>query len=239
MGKTYEILDWDSRFFELKVGKLEHNVLQKQDIQAVFDELEAEEIDLVYYYSDEPLEGKVSGNYEVILVDKKVPLKKNLKVAEKLHPAISFYNCDKPNDDLIELAQLAGIHTRFKVDPNISEELYNNLFRVWIEKSVDGTMASKVLVYKKYEEIVGFGTVKINGEEGQAPLFAVKRKNEGTGISFALMEALESYMAKKGCKYVITSTQETNRKALKVYERYGLEIQKKIYVYHLWRKLRN
>ena len=237
MSPHYKILDWDSQFFKIQVAKVNNNVFKHDCPQQILQEMLKEGIDLGYYYSDEqlPVDFPME-HYESILVDKKIPLRKELKVSSRNHPNIAFFDADKPTPELVELAQLAGIHTRFKVDPYISEETYKDLFRIWIERSVDGSIASRVLVYRKDEKIVGFGTVKINGEEGQAPLFAVKRDYEGKGISFALMEALESYMAEQGCKYVLTSTQETNKKALKIYQRYGLQSQKRIYVYHFWRK---
>ena len=232
----FQVLDWDSEFFGFEVAKLQTNLLKEDEQSSVFEDLLKNNVELIYYYCDAPLSEnlKISG-YKGLLVDKKIPLKKSLKVAKEISPNIRFYNKKTPCEKLVSLAQLAGIHTRFKIDPHISEEKYNELFKTWIRKSLNGEMASAVLVYEIEGKIVGFGTAQVLGEEGRAPLFAVDREYEGKGISFALMKALESYMAEKGCQYVLTSTQDTNKKAMKIYERYGLEALQPVYVYHFWK----
>ncbi|WP_229338832.1 GNAT family N-acetyltransferase [Christiangramia sediminis] len=228
-------MSWDSNFFGIQVGKLTADK-PLGDQEDLLKELFSKKIDLIYYYSQEPLSEDFSSKfYEYLLVDLKIPVKKTL-TRKKVNPKISVYSEEKANEELVQLAQLAGSHTRFKVDPRISEEKFNELFKVWIEKSVSGEMASKVLVYKEEEKIIGFATISIDGNIGYAPLLAVNRKFEGLGVSFAIMDAVESEMYDHGCEFLVSSTQEVNRKALKIYERWGCEFGKGIYVYHFWKK---
>lgn len=238
MAGGSEYLEWDSNFFNLKIAKLEGSGLSR-DLLVELEDSYTDKIDLIYYYSEEPLpENFFSNFYEVILVDTKVPIIREV-VQKGKNPKISSYTNKKANKELLKLAKLAGQHTRFKIDPNISEEKYNKLFELWIEKSVTGELATTVLVYEIDNIIVGFGTVLIEGEIGRAPLLAVNRNYEGRGISFALMDAMESYMFENGCKFAVSSTQATNKKALKIYERYGIKFEKKIFVYHFWNKDRS
>jgi len=236
MVDKFEFLDWDSDFFNFRVGKLTGDK-SLENLESKLKEISERNINLIYYYTSEPIpDDFFSEYYTPLLVDLKIPLKKKLG-PKPVSPKVSFFIEKKPNKELIQLAQLAGIHTRFKIDPKISEEKFNELFKLWIEKSIDGVMATKVLIYTQAEKIVGFATVLLDGETGYAPLLAVDRKYEGLGISFALMNAVESYMFENGCKTIISSTQEVNKKALKIYERYGCEFEERIYVYHLWKKV--
>ena len=131
---------------------------------------------------------------------------------------------------------LAGENGRFGNDPSIPKEIYRELFKCWIRNSVKKVIADEVLVYKVDEEIVGFATIKVEGDKGYAPLLAVKREYEGKGVSFALMRAIETRLIENNCKYVLSGTQEINKKALATFKRYGLKPQPAEFIYHLWRK---
>lgn len=235
MAFEFEFLDWDSQFFNLRVGKLKC-IQPTGDIQKELKDISEKNIDLLYLYTNEPLPRDFfSQYYDSVLVDTKIPIRRGVGFKTK-NPKVSIYSENKPNKELKDLALVAGQYTRFKVDSRISEEKYKELFTLWIEKSVSGEMASAVLVYKENDKIVGFGTVLLQGDTAHVPLFAVNRSYEGKGISFAIMDGLESYVYDNGCKYAISSTQEVNKKALKVYERFGFKFGKCIYVYHLWHK---
>lgn len=236
MSNQFEYLPWDSDFFGFRVGKFLGEEKESSEFEADLKVLFEENIELIYYYSEEALPiSFFSEFYDCLLVDVKIPVKKAL-VSKQINPKISVYTESSANKELIELAQLAGTHTRFNIDPKISQEKFENLFQIWIEKSVSGEMASKVLVYKENSKIIGFATLSIDGNIGYAPLLAVNRKFEGLGVSFAIMDAVESEMYDHGCEFLVSSTQEVNRKALKIYERWGCEFGKGIYVYHFWKK---
>ena len=234
MTNTFEFLKWDSDFLNLQVGKLTGSVsLENSENQ--LKSLYENKIDLIYYYSDLPIMDSFSSScYDYLLVDTKIPVKKYVE-SKPVNPKITSCFGGIANKDLIELSQLAGIHTRFNLDPKISEEKFKELFKIWIEKSIDGSLATEVLVYKENDRIVGFVTAKLDNEIGFAPLLAVERKYEGLGISFALMNAIQSYMYDNGCKVLVSSTQSSNKKALKIYERWGCIFGDPVYVYHLWR----
>ena len=116
------------------------------------------------------------------------------------------------------------------------KEVYRRLFENWIRNSVKKNIADEVLVYKVANEIVGFATIKFEGNIGNAPLLAVRREYEGKGFSFALMRAIETRLIENNCKYVLSGTQKINTKALAAFKRYGAVPQAAEYIYHLWRK---
>lgn len=236
MSNQFEYLPWDSDFFGFKVGKLLEEEKESSEFEADLKVIFEEDIELIYYYSEKALPVSFfSDFYDCLLVDVKIPVKKTL-ASKRIDPRISVFTDSTANKELIELAQLAGTHTRFNLDPKISKEKFEKLFKIWIEKSVSGEMASKVLVYKESEKIIGFATLSIDGNIGYAPLLAVNRKFEGLGVSFAIMDAVEAHMFDHGCEFLVSSTQEVNRKALKIYERWGCEFGKGIHVYHFWKK---
>jgi ribosomal protein S18 acetylase RimI-like enzyme len=237
MEDSYKILDWDSSFFNFKVAEIEKNALQEtSDSENILKSLLNEKVRLAYYYSQEELDFNLSTDYEIDLIINRVPLEKKIVNDFPIHKNISFYTEDYTDESLIELAQLAGRQGRFGLDPKISNEQCDGIFKNWIINSVNKKMASHILVYKEKSEIVGFATIDVKDGKGYTPLFAVKRKFEGKGVSFALMRAIETVLKKEGCPIVVGGTQELNEKALKVYKRYGLTPKKREFIYHLWKK---
>ena len=237
MENKFEKLDWDTDFFGFKVVKIEDNCLN-EDPQEFFKELYLGDVHLAYYTSTKSFSAEVIDNqyYHIELVSKRVPILKEMTNKTEIHKNISFYNEPAPSEDLVSLALLAGRQGRFGQDPRILENTYRNLFRNWITNSVNKNIADEVLVYRDKGKIVGFATIKVAGDKGYAPLLAVDRDHEGQGVSFALMRAIETRLIENNCTYVLSGTQEINKKALATFRRYGLRPQAPQYVYHLWRK---
>jgi hypothetical protein len=237
MGKEFKILDWDSNFFDFPVAEIENNILNNCNYLKIFDELLAENIQLAYYSSKIPFVGRIDNlMYDIFPIIKRIPIIKQLNNASKINPKISLYTEEYPEEDLIKLAQLAGKQGRFGKDKNIPESKCDELFKLWIINSVNKKIADEVYVYRENDKIVGFSTLKVVDGIGYAPLFAVDRNYEGKGISFALMNAMENILIGKKCSIVLSDTQDMNKKALKIYERYGFKFNPPEYVYHLWKK---
>ncbi|PRX43521.1 GNAT family N-acetyltransferase [Salegentibacter salegens] len=214
MSENFKIQEWDTNFFGFKVAKTEMDYLWSNSITKL-EGLFNEDIELVIFNSTKPDFEKLSNKYyDIVKVYNRIPIIKEVKTLTKNHPNISSYRDELPSPELIKLAKLAAKEGRFGRDSQISVGIYNKIFEEWITNSIKGIIADDVLVYKHDEKVVGFGTIKIEGENGYAPLFAVNRNFEGKGVSFALMRAVENKLIEQGCKYLVSGTQEINRKAL-------------------------
>ena len=236
MPENFEVLEWDSNFFGFLVAMIGKNNLNSENQERLFEELAENDIKLGYYFSNTPLESEIfSEDFNILLVDKKVPLVKKI-TKQEFHPKVSIYEGDYPNENLIRLAQQAGIHTRFNIDPNIPRSKYQELFKIWIEKSVTGERATDVLVYKQNNEIIGFATIQLQKKGPYVSLLAVQKEYEGKGVSFALMNTIENILINRGHSQLFGATQLDNRKAMVVYRRYGSIPQPVEYIYHIWRK---
>ena len=96
-------------------------------------------------------------------------------------------------------------------------------------------MADIVLVYRENDNIIGFITINTKGFQPHVSLLAVDPLHEGKGVSFALMNSMESILFEKGYKIVKSETQAQNKKALSIYRRQGVEFGEKHFIYHFWR----
>ena len=236
MKQFYECLEWDTNFFGFPVVRLQNDILTPESADGFFKEINDNGISLAYYSSKTPLEVSAPELYDIQYIVKRFPLiKMNIKKTPN-HPKISLYNREFPEDELIKLGQLAGRQGRFGRDKYITTEQCDEIFKNWVINSVNKKMATHVLVYREKNKVVGFCTVDIRGVIGYSPLFAVERSHEGKGVSFALMRAAENIFLDNGCDRAAGGTQELNKKALKVYERFGLIPQEPEYIYHLWNR---
>lgn len=239
MFDNFQILEWDSEFFGFKVGRIDHNFLERGRDNGSIQRLLDEDVKLCYCFSDSPLDVSLfSKEFDVLLVDEKIPLVKRLDRQAVTHPKVSLYTKRAPEENLIKLAIRAGEQSRFMADPRIPKYKVEELFKIWIEKSVKKELATDVLVYRENTEIIGFLIIQIKADKPYASLMAVQAEYEGKGIAFALMRTGEEILTSRGYSHVWSATQMSNRKALLIYNRHGLEQQDPVYVYHIWKKRR-
>ena len=112
--------------------------------------------------------------------------------------------------------------SRFYHDPFYSKEEADNLYRAWIENSVNGQEAD--IVFQIPE--TGFVTCKktVKGS-GRIVLFGVKKKNRGKGYGTALLFRAMEWFAGQGADFVTVRTQLRNLKGMNFYLRFGFFIK--------------
>lgn len=234
MQKDFEILDWDSQFFGCKIARISSNISQKDYQQAIL-ELYGEAVDLAYFNS--PFELKETAYYSVLKIDEMVELSKELKLKKKFHSKVKFFDQAKATPEMKEQVKRIAQQSRFYFDDNIEKSKVYELYDIWLDKSVNKKTADAVLVYEDSAEVKGFATIKRNNNgTGIIPLMGVDANSEGKGISFMLMEAIETYLLENNCSVLKSTTQAKNLKALKVYERFGIQCKKGYSINHLWKK---
>jgi dTDP-4-amino-4,6-dideoxy-D-galactose acyltransferase len=215
-------LIWDSEFFGYNIGMIDINS-SDFDPELNFNS----QFDLIYLYSDKKQQSK----YIPELIDVKVNYKKEITPINVMPQNIEEYN-GKLIDNLIDLALLSGHHSRFKKDTYLSVH-FERLYTEWIQKSISGALADKVLVYVANNDILGFVTLKKTIDDYvQIGLIAVHDKHWGKGIGSSLLDAISFVYPNNK---IIVLTQEENKGATALYKKKGFQIDKKKYIYHLWK----
>lgn len=203
--------------------------MAKVIVENNFDELhflkQAENFQLVYLFSDQPIEFE---SKNIIEVDKKITFKKD--VSDAFNDAgIQIYS-GLLTDNLLQLAFQSGEYSRFKTDPRLSGEEFKSLYKIWISKAL--TTRSLLVT----EDQSGMITFTISGEYLNIGLIAVEQHGRGKGIGKKLMRAVEQKAVELGIKYIVVPTQENNISACKFYQSLGYLEVEKTYVYHWWRQ---
>lgn len=224
-------LTWDSEFFGKQIAFIEGFTATDMQIDAEIARYKKLGIDCVYLYTRKPV--SLSG-YDSVLADKK-----RIYVLE--NPM--FDKCDnrhimsKPMyeghpSELYDLAFQSGEHSRFKVDTHFSDDEFCNLYRKWVDNSLQEGFADYVLVALDPQP-VGFITAKLKGDRIVIGLFATDRKYRGRGIGSRLMQEIINEASTKKLKVEVV-TQADNKAACDFYEGKGFKKVDEQYVYHIW-----
>lgn len=224
-------LKWDSDFFNLKIGSAVVNSFD--DLIKIKSLAQNEYYQLIYVYSGNPI-------YEIdnFYIERKITYyQENLKEINFNIPEniiIESLNETKHwNERLKKLAILCGRYSRFNKDV-ILQSKFEELYMMWIDKSIKRILADEVIGVFLKKELVGFVTLQKFDRIGKIGLFAIDENHQGKSIGGLLMRMSQKWFLEKNIKAAEVVTQKSNIGACKLYENYGYLISKEDYVYHLW-----
>ncbi|NJK98058.1 MAG: GNAT family N-acetyltransferase [Bacteroidales bacterium] len=203
------LLKWDTDFFGFKTGKLN---LIDEELGNLLCICKKKEFRLVYLFSDpenKSLHEKCRQNGG-ILVDEKVTFEKKPVQSDPIAKDIEFYKLSLPEVKLYDLALQSGVYSRFNLDHNFTRDIFPKMYKEWIEKSVNGIMADKVLVYKVDNSIAGFVSLSLKKDFAQIGLIAVDSKFRNKSIGKKLIQASEKICLDKNVNNLVVVTQKAN-----------------------------
>jgi GNAT superfamily N-acetyltransferase len=120
--------------------------------------------------------------------------------------------------DLKKLIPSLFPESRFYHDPFFSRKEADNLYRAWIENSVNGREADIVF----YIPRTGFITCKKTGKHsGKIVLIGIRKSSRGKGYGSALLFRAMEWFAGQGTDFVTVRTQLKNLQGINFYLRCG------------------
>ena len=226
---------WDTDNFHIKVGNLiAEDGLNKSLLLREMAHAREEHYDLLYLKGVNLPCDCLSEN--VVLADEKVVYVQVNSSREKPvddEHVVSALN-GSLTDELLQLSYESGKYSRYRLDGNLPKSVFDTLYRLWIVRSLNGEIATDVLVYREGGHVLGVLTYKINENEAEIGIVAVSPEAAGKGIGSKLMQSFLSRMA-SGVK-ISVATQKRNRVACHYYEKNGFHVESVTNVYHLWIK---
>ena len=235
MNKHYaiETLDWDSKFFGYKVGKIvikdSLNFNNSSFIEA------AKNYKLVYVFSKNEI-------FETFikLVDKKVTFTRKIENEKLIQESSDYIRSFNPLTDslseLLELAYESGIYSRFNVDTNFSNNEFKRLYKEWLISSINKSIALDVYIYiGESKNITGFISLAAHKNEvSEIGLIAVRASERGKGIARKLINKVICQSKIKNFKKIEVATQIVNFPAISLYENSGFKEKHRVNIYHYW-----
>lgn len=223
-------LEWDSVFFNKRIFRID--LVKRLDFLDDIEERLPLEYDICYLFAQNKI--IQSPNFNLKLVDTKVVYCKSVGNEIHVDSHITSFK-GSISQELLELAELSGQYSRFRLDPWINQE-FGRLYATWLKRSISRDIADEVFVYNDNESINGFVTVKRANRIATIGLISVNTLSQGNGIGSKLIAAVESWCSKNNIEEIHVATQEANRQACSFYSKYGFKEQAKSYIYHLHKK---
>jgi dTDP-4-amino-4,6-dideoxy-D-galactose acyltransferase len=237
---SFQILDWDSEFFEIIIARVLPQRLTTVQLEQIIAGMKEKKVRLAYWSSN-PNDKKsqlAALACQGYLADRKVMFVADIEQVQepagRLRWVIEEYTDTYTNNELENLAIQAGAYSRFKLDPRIPERKFEDLYKLWIRKSVNREIADTVLVARHAGNVVGMVTVGEKNGRSDIGLISVDTCMRGKSIGRSLVSAAQKWGRKKGYNFTQVVTQEENIVACKLYERCGYRIDKTKYLYHFW-----
>jgi dTDP-4-amino-4,6-dideoxy-D-galactose acyltransferase len=235
-----EYLKWDSDFFGYKIGKI--NVTKSISFSSISEAIKKQtDYKLIYLVIDEPFHfPKLQQELEekrIKLVDSKVTFTQ--KIASENNNDDSFENIQLylptvANQKLIDLSLQSGIYSRFQTDKNFVDNEYKKLYTTWIQNSVNGEIADRVIVAYKESEIIGLLTLAFKNGFSDIGILAVDSKYRGQKTGQKLIQKAIHETSQQLINQIKVVTQKDNTKACNFYKNQNFNIEKLEYIYHIW-----
>jgi dTDP-4-amino-4,6-dideoxy-D-galactose acyltransferase len=221
-------LDWDSSFFNKKIGLLElFNDCNFSEMQ--------DDYDLIYVVSDKDIAVESPDFKEGYSENKIIFSKRIVQKNESTDVNIFSELEDSPRKELYELAFESGKFSRFKLDPNFHQTDFEKLYKKWVDNSFNKEFADAILVYKEQNTIIGFITYKVWVKYAAIGLIAVCVRHQGKGIGKKLIQSVEMELANKGVDELRIPTQLQNELACLFYAKMGYKIIENKILKHYWK----
>lgn len=227
--KSMEIkkLDWDSDFFNIKVGEINYYKNLQEENSADYD--------LIYVLSNEDFQLKLD-HFENSFSETKVNFVKTLEANTDTSKFIfEFDKVTIDKEQLYLLAYESGKNSRFLLDAKFGGNHFKKLYQTWIDNSINKKFADGVLVYFEENILKGFVTYKINNDTASVGLIAVDNNYQGKGIGAKLVQNLEHLLYQKKIKQLTIPTQLSNIQACSFYQKQGYSIKHKTFIKHYWK----
>jgi ribosomal protein S18 acetylase RimI-like enzyme len=168
-------------------------------------------------------------NISAPLVDTKITFGKKIKKNRNILDVVTFDNSIHSYEQLLNLVYISGQDSRFRVAPFFTEENFKNLYKRWIDRSIEDDKTN-VLIYMQNDLILGFVTFSCLHTTASIGLIAVLPNTQGKGVGSKLIQAVENLLVNE--TILTVATQEKNKGACAFYNKNGFEIINKQYIYH-------
>lgn len=222
--------EWDTNTFGFKIGKYQTPEISLQILDAITIKAQSENYKLIYIESlnHNPLLDNI------LFCDERCIYRKN-RNKNNHSPCFQITQYDKKeiSDILFELALESGKYSRFHLDSKFPNGCFEKLYRKWIEKSINKTIASNIITYNEKEIPIGLLTYSTINNKSTIGLISVSQKFQNKGIGKLLIQHYENSLS-NSIEILEVVTQGVNKTACSFYEKNGYSLSSTSYIYHLW-----
>ncbi len=243
MNPPYAFLDWDSMFFNRKLGRLLPAHADAEFLKTALEQASEEGYDLLYWFA-KPADSnhaaaEANGGW---LADRKRTYLHRLENLSAEDLMVNWFidrapetGEDEPVDpELQALAFAAGVESRFLRDPRFSQADFERLYREWMRKSLTRELAEEVLCIEDFGKKRAMLTLGLRMGRPDIGLVATASDYRGRGMAGDLVRASLVWAINRDYREAQVVTQAENAGACAFYEALGYRVEREDWVYHFW-----
>lgn len=231
---SYRHLDWDSRFFGMRVAQI--TVDGAMDNHRLSECLERSDADVIYVF----LPAGTAEHYRAALetvsgkcYDRKVTFGKQVDpLFAAWNPSIVETTAE--SEELRQLAYASGHLSRFLIDLRFKPH-FKALYAEWLRKSLREAR-HKVFTISDTLRMQGMVTAAVEDGAGKIGLIAIDGTCRGQGLGMRLLKQCEAYYLSLNARTCTVVTQQNNLAACKLYQKAGYTIENEQDIWHVWKK---
>jgi|HubBroStandDraft_1064217.scaffolds.fasta_scaffold00236_4 dTDP-4-amino-4,6-dideoxy-D-galactose acyltransferase len=230
-----EYLDWDSRFFGLRIARLNESRLTSASVTCARSWCRENQIDCLYFLADSDCAetAALARANAFQLVDIRLTMERRLDSA---FGPVSVVRPFQPADAarLRAIARVSHRDSRFYYDAQFARPRCDALYEAWIERSFAG-WADAVLVAEWDGAPAGYISCHLAPSGvGSIGLFAVAQEHRRRGLGRQLVAAALGYFGQNGMNQATIVTQGRNVASQRIYQGCGFLTQSVQLWYHCW-----
>jgi len=228
---------WDSKFFGYKIAELSCDIPSAL-VGEVLSFLKQNDYRLVYFKihpENAPLHRAALDNGG-FLADQKVIFRMELTNRYPTNEQAIVSDTEVITPELLDIVLQTGIHSRYRTDPGFGIAKFEELYKIWIIKSLRKELADEVVLYKQDGVVIGYLTLQFRRGNGHISLLGVDSHQQGKGIGKKLLGKAINLCLDKEYDTLDVTTQAANIQACRFYENFGFRIAQTLDIYHIWLK---
>lgn len=235
------LLDWDTEFWAMPIGRVEGDTLTSERIDRVDAWAHEHEIACLYFLarSDDPDTVRLAEDAGFRLVDVRVTMTRPSGTPPLSAPDVPrlVIRAWLPADisDLRRLALDSYTISRFYYDGRFPSDKCADLYATWIERSCGGE-ADAVLVAEVDAAVAGYISCHLPEADGRATfgLIAVDDQLRRLGIGDALLAEGIAWLEERGADRISIATQGRNVGTQRFVQRQGFLTEELQLWFHKW-----
>lgn len=213
-----EFLPWDSRHFGWRIARATVNRLNQSTWRELDSWRRSNEIDCLYFMAEAADKASIRQALRLgfDLVETRLAFQRNYKKAPPVMPAADGFSLRLAKS--ADLEQLASITkgafslSRFYADRCFDKEKVEQMYQIWIRKSVTGDFDDAVIVAEAASELLGYATCRLNHlpSVGRIGLICVDESFQGRGVGLTLKQYSVWWFQQQGMRRSYAGTQVSN-----------------------------
>lgn len=240
-----QFLEWDSQFFGKRIGSVLGHRTDDDHMQAVLEWASDNRMDCLYFLADPThphtiRTAEVNGFYfqsVKTILERKLSGLDAIALPPMEGLTIRFAQAEDL-EALRPVARHAYDKTRFYNDPCFPSDKCEEMYDIWLTKSITKELADVTIVAELNGVPTGYASCQVgkapNVTEGTLQLIGVNEENRGARIGQRVMYGVMEWLAEQGMTTISLATQGHNVPAIRFYERLGFTTRLIQFWYHKW-----